>query len=913
MKQLFILTIFVFTFCNHSIANITPTQLTCEYLKNPSVVDVTQPRLAWINIAEEGERGQIQTAWQIKVASTKELLEKPDLWDSKKVQENQSNRVEYNGKILQSRQDCWWQVRVWDKNGDLSDWSEVAFWHMGLLDETDWKATWIGAPWQEEETLSKETNPNTGLPKELPPPAPMFRKEFKVEKEIKSAVVYVTGLGYFELYLNGEKVGDDVLVPNQTNYGLRPKLIEQGIPLADNFREYKVMYLAYNIKNKLKQGGNAIGSILGNGFYNPAKHWAQGYGTPRFLAQVHLTYSDGSENIIVSDTSWKASKSPILMDMVYYGEHYDARLEQPGWCTSGFDDAEWENSVIRKPPAGKMVAHTAHPDKVVERLKPIRIEKMYNGNYKVDFGIEISGWVKLNNVNGPKGHKIEIKYLSNQFSGDNSYVFGGKENENYAARFNWFIFREVEIVNWPGDLNPEQITAEVVNTQVEESATFETSNPLFNQVNKIWKRTQTDNMHGGIASDCPHRERSPYTGDGQVACVTVMHNFDTKNFYHKWIHDIIGAQNIETGYVPNGAPWQPGCGGGVAWGAAICIMPWEFYLQYGAKDILQDAYFPMKEYIRYMQGWVDDDGIMFSKRVGKNGKVLKWFNLGEWVTPGDLPADDLVHTFYFWRCVELTAKTGRVLGQTAEAEKYEELAETTKLAFQKRFYKAEKGSYGDAGGNIFALKMGVPKSQYKKVIKALKENILANNGHLDTGIFGTQFFFEVLSENGMHDLAYEAMNKKEAPGYGRWLTLGATTTWEKWDTGGSHNHPMFGGGLVWYYRKLAGMIADEKEPGYRHIIFRPQLAGDITYVKYYNQTSYGRTGIFLEKKNDIFLMEVTVPVGSRATVYVPAEQSKKVFESGELVSNSKVIKKSGEQNGYKIFNVNSGIYKFKVE
>ena len=625
-------------------------------------------------------------------------------------------------------------------------------------------------------------------------------KNFTVEKEIEKAVVYVTGLGYFELFLNGEKVGDDVLVPNQTNYSKRPGLPNRFINLDDNFKEYRVMYLAYNVKEKLKKGDNAIGSILGNGFYNPASAWTEGYGSPRFIAQLHVTYSDGSEDIIVTDQSWKVDKSPILMDMVYYGEHYDARLEQPGWSSAGFNDSAWENAVVRKAPTGKLVAHTAHPDKVVERLKPIRIEKIYNGNYIVDFGIEVSGWVKLSNVKAPAGHKIEIKYLGNNFSGDNSYIFSGKGKENYAARFNWFVFREVEIINWKGDLDPEQITAEVVNTFVEESAVFETSNPLFNQINKIWKRSQTDNMHGGIASDCPHRERSAYTGDGQVSCVTVMHNFDSKSFYHKWIHDIIGAQNIETGYVPNAAPWQPGSGGGVPWGAAICIIPWEFYQHFGSADILEDSYPAMKEYIRYMQSWVDADGIMFSKRKGADGKILKWFNLGEWVTPGELPANDLVHTFYFWRCADFASKSAKVLGKSDEAKKYADLAESTKQAFHKRFYNAEKGSYGVAGSNIFALKMGVPKNQYKKVVKALKENIEANDGHLDTGIFGTQFFFEVLSENGLHDLAYQAMNKKDEPGYGRWLELGATTSWEQWSTEGSHNHPMFGGGLVWYYR-----------------------------------------------------------------------------------------------------------------
>ncbi|MBN2092493.1 family 78 glycoside hydrolase catalytic domain [candidate division KSB1 bacterium] len=913
MKKIFsfILILGIFNFTH---AKIKPVQLTCEYLTNPPVVDVLNPRLSWINIADEGERGQEQTAFQIRVAGSIDKLEKPDLWDSKKVMGNQSIRVLYNGRKLKSRQDCWWQVRVWDVNGEVSAWSDPAFWHVGLLNRNDWKAQWIGAPWQGEELAPKPTYPGAPLqPEHIPPPAPMFRKAFNLKKEVSKAMAYVTGLGYFEFYVNGEKVGDDVLVPNQTNYGKRPGLMEQNIPLPDDFREYRVMYLVYDIKDRLNRGDNVMGSIVGNGFYNPANYWAQGYGTPRFLAQIHITYTDGSQEIIVTDTTWKAARSPILFDMVYYGEHYDARLEQEGWCHPGFDDSAWENVALRKAPEGKLAAHTAHADKVTERLKPVRIEKMYDGRYKIDFGVEISGWAKLENITGPPGHKIEIKYLSNSFSGDNSYIFNGKKDQNYAARFNWFVFREVEVTNWPGDLHPEQITAEVVHTFIAESAVFETSNQLFNEINKIWRRSQTDNMHGGIASDCPHRERSPYTGDGQVACVTVMHNYDARNFYHKWIHDMIGAQIVETGYVPNGAPWQPGCGGGVAWGAAISIIPWEFYLHYGSKDILEDAYPAMKEYIRYMQTWVDDDGIMFSRRVGKDGKVLKWYNLGEWVTPGELPPDDLVHTFYFWRCVDLTAKSANALGKTDEAKKYAELAQATRAAFHKRFYNLETGTYGPGGSNIFALKMGVPDEHYKKVINAVKEELKVNNGHLNTGIFGTQFFFEVLSENGMHQQAYEAMNKVDEPGYGRWLKLGATTTWEHWGTGGSHNHPMFGGGLVWFYRKLAGMQADLNEPGYRHMIFHPQPVDDLSHVKYFNNTSYGKAGIFWQNQKDKFLLEICVPVGCRATVFVPANDEQTVMESGVPVVNHKYIKDNGREGEYRIYSVSSGNYTFSVD
>lgn len=889
---------------------ITPTKLTCEYLSNPAVVDVLHPRLAWINIAGDNERGQFQTAYQIRVATSKEKLEKPDLWDSEKTESSESFRIEYAGKPLQSRTECWWQVRVWDKNGEVSVWSEPAFWRMGILNPAEWTAKWIGAPWQGEETLPKPSNPGAKLPEQLPPPAPIFRKTFDVKKKVEKAVAFVTGLGYFELYLNGQKVGDDVLVPNQTNYGKRPELATSGIPLDDNFREYKVMYLAYDIKNQLKAGQNVLGSMIGNGFYNPAKYWALGYGTPRFLTQIYITYTDGTEEIIVSDENWKAAKSPVLMDMVYYGEHYDARLEELGWNAPGFDDSAWQNAFIRKAPEGKLMAHTAQPDKVMERLKPVKITKLDNGNYKVDFGVEVSGWVKLHKVKGPAGQKIDIKYLGTTYSGDNSYIFSGKGEESYAARFNWFIFDGVEISNWPGELEPEMITAEVVHTFVEESAEFETSNPLFNTINKIWRRSQTDNMHGGIASDCPHRERSPYTGDGQVACVTVMHNFDARNFYHKWIQDILGAQNVETGYVPNGAPWQPGCGGGVAWGAAICIMPWEFYLHYGAKDMLEDNYTGMKEYIRYMQTWVDKDGIMNSQRTGKDGKVLKWFNLGDWVAPGNLPPDEMVHTFYFWRCADFTARTAKALGKNEEAKLYFTLAEKTRQAFWKRFYDEQNGTYGKAGGNIFALKMGVPESQYSRVIQSLKNDIKANDGHLDTGIFGTQFFFEVLTDNGMHDLAYEAMNKRTQPGFGWWIEQGATTTWEQWDGSNSRNHPMFGGSLVWLYRKLAGMDTDTEEPGYKHIVFKPQPAGDVTFAKYYNQTSYGEAGIHWKKENGQFFMEITVPVGCQATVYVPILKENKNTENKKSIDNLNEIKVLKEEDNYQILSLKSGKYYF---
>ena len=914
-KSIFSLASIIFLVSASSQAGIIPVGLKCENLDNPQVVDIVKPRLSWFNIAGDDERGQAQTAFEVRVAGTKEKLlnGQVDLWNSGKVNNSQSVNVVYGGKALTSRQECWWQVRTWDKNGKISEWSEPAFWSMGLLNPSEWKANWIGAPWQGEEPIPDPVRGENrqSVLKEPPPPAPMLRKKINVNKEIKAARAFVTGLGYFEFYVNGEKVSDDVLVPNQTNYGKRPGLEKAGIPLPDDFREYRVMYLSYDISGFLKRGENVLGAIVGNGFYNAPMNWTQSYGTPRFISQIYITYTDGSEDVILTDGTWKVSKSPIVMDLIYQGEHYDARLEQPGWNAPGFDDSSCENAILRKTPEGIMKAHMSPADKVMEQIKPVAVIKSSDGKYYVDFGQEISGWVRISGVRGNAGRVIDFDYICESANGDNTYTMSGNGDESYAARFTWFVFRQVAVSNWPGNLSADQITAEAVYTGVETTGKFETSNPLFNAINKVWWRSQTDNMHGGIASDCPHRERSPYTGDGQVACVTVMHNFDSRGFYTKWIQDIVGAQIEETGYVPNGAPWQPGCGGGVAWGAAVNIMPWEYFLHYGDTSLLEYTYDAMKGYVKYMLTWTDGDGIMNSQREGLNGKPLRWFNLGDWCAPGQLPPDMMVHTFYLWRCADFTAKAAKVLGHPGEAAEYTALAERTRQAYHRKFYDQEKGSYGKSGGNIFALVMGVPADQKQRVIEALKNDITEDNGHLDTGIFGTQFFFEVLADHGLQELAYEAMNKRTQPSYGWWIEQGATTSWERWDGSGSRNHPMFGGGLVWFYRKLAGMNTDIDNPGYRNIIFRPQPAGDMTFASYSNLTPYGTAGIRWEKKGNGLAVDIKVPVGSTATVYVPAGSVSQVKESGSTIKKNNLnITFAGIEDNYAVFRVGSGSYAF---
>ncbi len=886
-------------------AALMPVRLTCEYMVNPSVIDSRQPRLSWINTAAPHERGQRQTAYQIRVASSPEKLKKADLWDSGEKKSDCSFLIRYEGKPLQSRQECWWQVRVWDARGKASMWSEPARWGVGLLNAQDWKASWIGAPWQGEEASAKSAN-------KIFQPAPLFRKDFSVSKEISSAKIYISGLGYFELYLNGEKVGDDVLVPNQTNYGKRDGLDVTGVTLDDNFRGYNVLYLCYDLKDVLKQGKNALGCMLGNGFYNAKIGWTMPYGSPRLIAQLHIEYTDGSEDVIFSDTSWKVSRSAITLDGIYEGEHYDARKEQPDWCSPEKTTDGWECAVLRNAPTGELQAQMSYSDKVMEVLKPKTITRLENGNYKIDFGEEISGRIHLYNIQGEAGRKIEIRYISESPNGSNIYTTKGGAQESYAARFTWFVFREVEIVNWPGELREDNLRAEAIYTEIEKTGHFECSNPLFNQINKIWNRSLTDNSHGSIISDCPHRERSAYTGDGQVACVTVMHNYDAAALYTKWLKDIRLAQNMETGYVPNGAPWQPGCGGGVAWGAAMNIMPWEFYLHYADKDLLEANYTGMKEQLRYMQAWVDSDGIMLS-RVERNGNISEWHNLGEWSPADGFPPKDLVHTFYLWRCTDFTAKAATVLGHKGDALRFSALAEKTREAFHKRFYNPETKSYGPSGSNIFALVMGVPSQVKKDVQETVREEIRAHDGHLYTGIFGTQFFFETLAENGMNNLAYEAMNKKDMPGYGWWISQGATTTWEEWNGNNSHNHPMFGGGITWFYRKLAGLDTDQQEPGYKHIIIKPYPPRAIDYATYSTRTPYGQAAVSWEKHNDTFGMEVEIPVGSHATIYLPVVSGKMIREGGTDIKRVKDVEYIGLQDGYAIMEVPSGKYRFETD
>ena len=867
-------------------SSIRAVDLRCEYAADP-LLDIAAPRLSWINSNLSQARGVEQTAYRVRVATSPEGFDNP-VWDSGKVLSKESAFVEYRGSKLLSRTSYWWQVMVWDEKGRASEWSDTAHWHMGILSEDEWKGKWIGAPWQGEESYDV-----MGSMEFLP--APLLRKEFKIEKPIKQARYYGTGLGYHELYINGKRVGEDYFSPNQTNYDRRPNLVNRGIVVADPFEEYTVMYLSHDLKELLSEGENAIGVILGNGFYDITTHWVQGYGTPRFIGQIEILYEDGTTQIISSDESWRAERSAIVSDQIYYGEHYDARLEHDGWATAAYDDSAWAKVALRGAPCGKLIPQNGPADRITERFAPVEFEKREDGIYKIKFPVEVSGWVALKNIKAQKGQRIDIKYLSESpGNGSNSYTAKGTGDESYHARFTWFVFSEVEI-SGIDNLSAEQVEAHAVNSDVEPAGKFETSNELINKINQIWQRSQLDNMHGSVASDCPHRERSAYTGDAQVACVTVMHNFATQTFYNKWIRDMRGAQTAD-GYIPNGAPWQPGCGGGVGWGAAIEIIPWEFYRHYGDRRVLEQNFDAMCRHVRWMTTWVNEKGLMLMQ------DPQEWKNLGDWLPPRQLPPAELVHTFFLVHCADIVVRTAHTLGLNAEAKEFATIRDKAAEAFHRELYDPATGSYGKFGSNVMALKLGVPAERKAKVVKALRDNIAEVNDHLDTGIVGTRYLCEILVENGLEDLAYKIINQRDFPSFGWWIEQGATTTWEQWDGGNSRNHPMFGGGIGWFYRDLAGLEATDA--GYRSFEVRPVLPEGLEWVRYSHNTTYGEIDIKWQRKAEDFTLSCVVPVGSTATIWVP-------FSGAEpKVKLDKNMIFKGVRDGYALYKVKSGSYTF---
>lgn len=851
MKRLFLLLVILllnaFIVWNLvTLPRLKPDALTCEHQTNPTAVDVMAPRLSWMNLpARPRVTGEYQTAYRIKVATTRQGARrgKVDVWDSGQVEGDASVLVPYGGPALQSGQDYYWTVTVWDSRSHRRM-SRVARWTMGVMDAKEWKAQWIAAPWEHDA-------------------APLFERAFTLKGKVARARMYVAANGWEEVYINDERVGEEYFSPALSNIDERPQAATRFIGIDPTCTDYHALYLAYDVTSYLQKGDNRIHALLGEGFANTVTtRWNCPFGRSTLFVQLEVEYADGSHDCVVTDGQWRVRPSAIVYHDVYGGEHYDARRE---------NNDEWQAVVVMPAPAGKLTAQDGPADRVREVLKPCSLTQQEDGSWLVDFGREITGWIRFTGLTGKAGDEVRVRYVCESAQGIHRYTFKGGEPESYAPRFTWFVFSKAYI-DVPCPLTADQLTAEFVCSDVEQTALFETSDTLLNRINEIWCQSQLDNMHTGVASDCPHRERSPYTGDGEVACVTVMHNFDASAFYQKWIRDMRDAQNPLTGYEPNSAPWQSGCGGGVGWGAAMNIIPWEYYRHYGDRQLLEACYPAMVKQLDWMQTWRTPDGTMLCQAQSLTPGGEQWLQLGDWAPAYGLPSQELVHTFFLWQCADYTARAAKALGHAQEATRFAELADEVRDAFVRRFYNPEARSCGEFGSNVFALTMGMPDSCRTDLAETLEKTLRETyNSHLDTGIFGTRYLFETLADCGYNDLAYTIMTQRDFPSYGWWIEQGATTTWEQWRGTDSRNHPMFGGGLVWFYRRLAGLRTDDEAPGYKHFFVEPCPVKGLERVHYAQRTPYGTIDITLTQADQQLTLQLTVPVGTTATVTLPGK------------------------------------------
>jgi alpha-L-rhamnosidase len=898
--------------CRPGAPGVAVDRLRCESLIDPLGIDALRPRLSWVLVS--GGRGVVQSAYQVLAATSEDLLSegRADLWNSGRTASARSVQVEYAGKATASRLTCFWKVRVWDGKGRPSPWSKTASWEMGLLEPNDWRAAWIG-----DERVGR---PVSDDPKESVP-APFFRKTFRLEQPPRRARAYVCGLGYFELYINGRKVSDDVLVPNQTDYGDRvPRKLLYPFDAVARTRD---LYITYDITPFLRQGENAVGIVLGNGWYNQRGRTVEGllwYGPPRVICQIE---ADGL--IVGTGADWKTGRGPILFDHVFSGEVYDARLEMPGWSEPAFDDGAWTAATPAPAPGGRLEPQVSPPDRVTATLAPAKITALAGKpeRWLVDFGQNFTGWVRIS-PRGPAGTRITIEFAEQIDEAGNkiangdevptscTYILKGGGGEVYEPRFTWFGFRYAIVSGWPGKPEPETIEGRVVHTAVPAAGEFACSNDLFNRIhrNTVWG--QLGALHGGVPMDCPHRERLGYTGDGQASSETAMMNFDMERFYAKWLEDIGGAQDLgrEKGYVPHTAPFGGGAGG-VGWGSACVILPWKLYVHYGDERVLREHFEGMKLWVDYLGTWTRD-GITLKNRAGS-------WNLADWFCVGDSPPKELVHTFYHSLCARIVSRAARVLGRTGDENRYAAIADESRRAFIAKFFDPSANRFHDGknGSDVFGLALGgLPPDTAISAAGAFAGRILSDNGgHLDTGFLGTSMLFDVLSEFDRDDVAFTVMNQRTFPGYGYWIGRGATTLWETW-TGlpGRHsqNHPALGGGVAWLYEGLAGLRPDPVGPGFERVIIRPAPVGDVTECRYSLETSRGTFRVEWTKKDGRLTLDVAVPPNASATVLVPAAEAGLVREGGKPAARAEGVTFLRMEGDRAVFGIGSGIYRFEA-
>lgn len=846
-------------------------KLETEYLTDPIGLDNPEPRFTW-QMADT-RQGAKQTAYRIVMDTDSLALGKASgqLWTTGWIKSDRT-LVKYAGPMLKPFCKYFWRVDLADQNGKQSVKARISRFETGMMQMSNWKGSWIS----DTENIQLK-------------PAPYFRKVIETHRKIRSARAYIAAAGLYELSINGVKIGNHRMDPMYTRFDRR------------------TLYVTYDVTKSLVSGKNAIGVLLGNGWYNHQSTavWdfdrAPWRNRPAFCLDLRITYDDGSVETITSGKDWKTALSPIVFNSIYTAEHYDARLEKTGWNTVSFDDLSWKNVINRSAPSRNIVAQALHPIRNVEEIAVRSLKKFNDTTYVFDLGRNISGVSKIN-VKGAEGTVLRLKHAERLYPDgradvsnidvhyrptDNQDPFqvdiltlSGKGEESFMPHFNYKGFQYVEVTSSvPVALNKTSLVGYFMHSDVPVAGNVSSSEPLINQ---IWSATNNSYLSNlfGYPTDCPQREKNGWTGDAQIAIETGLYNFDGITVYEKWLADHRDEQQ-PNGVLPSIIPtdgWGYEWGNGPDWTSTIAIIPWNIYLFYGDQKLLADCYENIRKYVNH----IDE---------GYPSGLTSW-GLGDWVPVKSKSPVELTSTCYYYADAVILAKTAKILGKTADFEKYTQLAAKIKNAFNAKYLNKETGIYGAGVQTELSVPLywNIVPNEYKaKVAQNLAKRVEADGFHLDVGLLGTKAILNALSENGYADIAYQVAAQKTYPSWGWWMANGATTLYENWPIDAksdiSMNHIMFGEIGAWLYKGIAGIKPDPAKPGFKNVILEPHFVKGLDHFEAKHNGPYGNIVSSWTRKGSGVLYRVEIPANATASVILPVlGQSQKTYLDGKLIS-----------------------------
>ncbi|KEO74249.1 alpha-L-rhamnosidase [Anditalea andensis] len=900
-------------------------RLTVELTVNPVGLQKATPRLGW-QLASD-RQGVVQTAYQVVVSKDQNKVANGEgnIWDSGKVKTNASQLVPYEGLVLEGGERYYWAVKIWDEEDNASSWSNMGYWEMAP-DEDFLDASWIGAISRQDAQLPEgDRNFHAPLMKKaenkeiwnrvdpLAKRSIMLRKPFELKKEIEKATVYVSGLGHYELTINGKRIGDSEFAPLWSDY------------------EKTVYYNTYEINDFLQKGENVLGVTLGNGMYNVSGDryikFLVSFGPPTLFMKVKLTYRDGSQETIESDQSWKFIESPITFNCIFGGEDYDGNLEQAGWDQPNFSDECWKPVVVQEAPKGKLRPQITTPVKIQQQFEIKNVIQPADGIYVMDMGQNLAGFPSIK-VQGKKGQVIKL-IVGEQIKGDSTvgqgrtggphyyeYTLKGEGTEEWQPKFSYYGYQYIQVENtnipgygdradWPTILD---IKSNFIYNDLDVIGGFESSNDIFSQTHILINNAIKSNMQA-VFTDCPHREKLGWLEETHLNGPGLFYNYDLTHFVPKIMQDMADAQ-WDNGLVPNIAPEYVVFGGGFTdspeWGVAAIVMPWMYYEYYGDDALIHEHYEVMKRYADYLTSTAE--GHIVTHGLGD------WYDYGEHAAGYSKNSPiALSATAHYFFGVDLLAKSAEMVGNQKDYEHYSSLAKEIKDAFNKEFFDPETLQYGTNSqfSNAIPIFLDMVDEKYKEEVLAnLVKDIQQRENRLTTGDVGNRYLFQTLARNDLNEVMYDMHNHYDTPGYGFQIKFGLTTLTEQWDPrkGNSWNHFMMGQIEEWFYRTLAGIVPDKENPGLQHFFLKPEVVGDMTHAKAHTRSLYGQIASSWEKKDGQLHLNFSIPANSHATVVIPVENASNIKINSQNLSEADFVEMRNDESGWPSFILKSGNY-----